>query len=102
MHFFSPCNKEFISHIPTVLQKQFLNLALTMTLQASPACQGPPFTGSISFTIPHTWKLQLTLPLLFPAAFLHFSERELFIPQDQPLLSSNAKIYIFSYGESKL
>lgn len=41
-------------------------------------------------------------PLYFPAAFLHFSERELFIPQDQPLLPSNETIYIFSYGESKL
>lgn len=34
-----------------------------MTLQAS-ACRGHPFAGSILLTIPHTWKLQLTLPLV--------------------------------------
>lgn len=76
---------------------------VTMSLQVfASACRGHSATENILPTIPHTWKLQLTFPLYFPAALLHFSERELFIPQDQLLLPSNETIYIFSYGESKL
>lgn len=76
-----------------------------MTLQASAsAYRGHPFTKRILFTIPHPWKLQLTLPLsvtTLQLLFISLRENSLF-QADQPLLPPNETIDRFSYGESKL